>query len=79
MEDGQIGNDGGCLMGTGERHLEWQVELEGGETASHTDMLAIARNDRGLCQRAKVFLGWCIGDPRFLEVTLPSAVRPAAR
>jgi hypothetical protein len=28
---------------------EWQVALEGGETASHTDVLAITRNDRGLC------------------------------
>ncbi len=28
---------------------EWQVPLEGGETASHTDVMALARNDRGLC------------------------------
>jgi hypothetical protein len=28
---------------------EWQVALEGGETASHTDVLALTRNDRGLC------------------------------
>jgi hypothetical protein len=28
---------------------EWEVSLEGGETASHTDVLALARNDRGLC------------------------------
>jgi hypothetical protein len=28
---------------------EWQTPLEGGETASHTDVLALARNDRGLC------------------------------
>jgi len=28
---------------------EWEVGLEGGETASHTDVLALARNDKGLC------------------------------
>jgi len=28
---------------------EWEVPLEGGETASHTDVLALARNERGLC------------------------------
>jgi hypothetical protein len=28
---------------------EWEVSLEGGETASHTDILALARNDKGLC------------------------------
>ncbi len=28
---------------------EWEVPLEGGETASHTDVLALARNDYGLC------------------------------
>jgi hypothetical protein len=28
---------------------EWEVPLEGGETASHTDVLALARNDQGLC------------------------------
>lgn len=28
---------------------EWEVPLEGGKTASHTDILALARNDRGLC------------------------------
>lgn len=28
---------------------EWEVSLEGGETASHTDVLALARNDKGLC------------------------------
>ena len=28
---------------------EWEVRLEGGDTASHTDVLAICRNDRGLC------------------------------
>jgi hypothetical protein len=28
---------------------EWEVALEGGETASHTDILALARNDKGLC------------------------------
>lgn len=28
---------------------EWQVPLEGGETGSHTDVMALARNDRGLC------------------------------
>ena len=28
---------------------EWEVPLEGGETSSHTDVLALARNDRGLC------------------------------
>ncbi len=28
---------------------EWDVPLEGGETASHTDVLALARNGRGLC------------------------------
>jgi hypothetical protein len=28
---------------------EWEVPLEGGETASHTDVLALAQNDRGLC------------------------------
>jgi hypothetical protein len=28
---------------------EWEVSLEGGETASHTDVLALASNDKGLC------------------------------
>ena len=28
---------------------EWQVPLEGGETTSNTDVLAICRNDDGLC------------------------------
>ena len=28
---------------------EWEVALEGGDTASHTDVLAIARNAEGLC------------------------------
>lgn len=28
---------------------EWEVPLEGGKTASHTDVLALTRNDRGLC------------------------------
>lgn len=28
---------------------EWEVPLEGGETSSYTDILALARNDRGLC------------------------------
>jgi len=28
---------------------EWEVSLEGGETASHTDLLALARNEKGLC------------------------------
>ena len=28
---------------------EWEVRLEGGETVSHTDILALARNDKGLC------------------------------
>ncbi len=28
---------------------EWEVPLEGGETTSHTDVLALARNDSGLC------------------------------
>ncbi len=28
---------------------EWEVRLEGGETASHTDVMALARNDKGLC------------------------------
>jgi hypothetical protein len=28
---------------------EWEVSLEGGETTSHTDVLALARNDIGLC------------------------------
>lgn len=28
---------------------EWEVSLEGGETASHTDVLALARNDKGFC------------------------------
>ncbi len=28
---------------------EWEVSLEGGETASHTDVLALARNNKGLC------------------------------
>lgn len=27
---------------------EWEVSLEGGDTVSHTDVLATARNDRGL-------------------------------
>jgi hypothetical protein len=27
---------------------EWEVSLEGGETASHTDVLALARNEKGL-------------------------------
>jgi hypothetical protein len=29
--------------------LEWEVSLEGGETASHTDVLALARSNLGLC------------------------------
>jgi hypothetical protein len=28
---------------------EWEVSLPGGDTASHTDVLALARNDKGLC------------------------------
>jgi len=28
---------------------EWEVPLEGGDTASHTDILALASNGRGLC------------------------------
>src|SRR5208282_6556607 len=28
---------------------EWEVELEGGETTSNTDVLAICRNAFGLC------------------------------
>jgi len=28
---------------------EWEVTLEGGDTASHTDVLVLGRNDRGLC------------------------------
>ena len=28
---------------------EWEVPLEGGETASHTDVLALASNAQGLC------------------------------
>jgi len=28
---------------------EWEVPLEGGATASHTDVLALARNTEGLC------------------------------
>jgi len=28
---------------------EWEVPLEGGETASHTDVLALCTNDSGLC------------------------------
>jgi hypothetical protein len=28
---------------------EWEVSLEGGDTASHTDVLALAQNSRGLC------------------------------
>jgi len=28
---------------------EWEVRLSGGETASQTDVLALARNERGLC------------------------------
>lgn len=28
---------------------EWQVALEGGETTSNTDVLAVCRNDIGLC------------------------------
>lgn len=28
---------------------EWEVSLEGGKTASHTDVLVLARNDKGLC------------------------------
>lgn len=28
---------------------EWEVQLEGGETTSNTDVLAICRNDSGLC------------------------------
>ena len=27
---------------------EWEVNLEGGDTASHTDVMALARNDKGL-------------------------------
>jgi len=28
---------------------EWEVALPGGETASHTDVMAICRNDAGVC------------------------------
>jgi hypothetical protein len=28
---------------------EWEVSLPGGDTASHTDVLAVAQNSRGLC------------------------------
>lgn len=28
---------------------EWEVSLEGGDTTSHTDVLALAQNNRGLC------------------------------
>jgi hypothetical protein len=28
---------------------EWEVSLEGGDTTSHTDVLALAQNSRGLC------------------------------
>ena len=28
---------------------EWETELEGGATTSHTDVLALCRNDSGLC------------------------------
>jgi len=28
---------------------EWEVELKGGTTSSHTDVLALCRNDKGLC------------------------------
>jgi hypothetical protein len=31
---------------------EWETPLEGGERASHTDVLALNRNDRGLCVTA---------------------------
>ena len=31
---------------------EWEVPLEGGETTSNTDVLAICRNDEGLCMMA---------------------------
>jgi hypothetical protein len=31
---------------------EWEVSLPGGKTTSHTDVLALARNDRGLCVMA---------------------------
>jgi hypothetical protein len=31
---------------------EWEVPLPGGETASHTDVLALASNKRGLCVMA---------------------------
>lgn len=50
---------GGLLEGSGESILmgqrlliaipEWQVQLPGGSTTSSTDVLAICRNDRGLC------------------------------
>src|SRR5271155_4811485 len=28
---------------------EWEVSLKGGDTASHTDVMALASNDKGLC------------------------------
>jgi len=31
---------------------EWEVPLPGGQTASHTDVLALASNERGLCVAA---------------------------
>jgi hypothetical protein len=48
---------------------EWETPLEGGETASHTDVLALTRNDRGLCVvavEAKVNedFGPLVGDKR---------------
>lgn len=48
-----------CLESSGEAQLrslelllavpEWEVPLPGGETSSHTDVLAVARNDVALC------------------------------
>lgn len=48
---------------------EWQVALEGGETSSNTDVLAICRNDLALCAvavEAKVMedFGPLVGDKR---------------
>lgn len=48
---------------------EWEVALEGGETTSNTDVLAVCRNDAGLCivaVEAKVHedFGPLVGDKR---------------
>src|SRR5258708_3112714 len=68
-----------ALHSTGDRYLphqelvlaipEWEVPLKGGTTTSHTDVMAICRNDAGLCTigvEAKVLedFGPLVGEKR---------------